>query len=265
MLLDKLIAVLRRDLLTALRYRAGFWLYVLGLLAELAGFFYLARAIGPGFRPDGVEYYPFLLIGTALYGFLFAGVNACVSTIHDAQVTGTMEVLMTTSTPAPLLMFLSVFSTFALRTLDLFFYVAAGFLLFGVSPQGMNVVGGLLVYLFTLAIALSFGVLAATIQVAVQKGRGAVVLLASAGGFLSGMAFPVSSLPRSLQDLAALFPLTHSLRAMRMALLQGASLSEMGEPLAVLALFSVLLLPASLLLFARALRHARLQGTLSFY
>ncbi|MGH9509364.1 MAG: hypothetical protein ACRD2M_05465, partial [Terriglobales bacterium] len=77
-LLDKLLIVSRRDLLTALRYRTGFWLMLFGLIAELAASFYLAQAIGPSFQPDGVEYYSFLLVGTALFGFLVAGVSVSV-------------------------------------------------------------------------------------------------------------------------------------------------------------------------------------------
>ncbi len=46
-LLDKTAAILRRDLLTAIRYRTGFLITVAGAAAELAAFYYLARAIGP--------------------------------------------------------------------------------------------------------------------------------------------------------------------------------------------------------------------------
>ena len=90
-LLDKLWIVSRRDLLTAVRYRLGFGLLAIGLLADLAAFYYLARAIGPQFRPDGVAYYQFLVVGTALFGFLIAGVNGCVTTVRDAQLTRSEE------------------------------------------------------------------------------------------------------------------------------------------------------------------------------
>ncbi|MFY9673442.1 MAG: hypothetical protein WAK13_03275, partial [Terriglobales bacterium] len=65
-LIDKLAVILRRDLLTALRHRSGFVVTLVGLFTELTAFYYLSRAIGPGFRPDGVAYFPFLLVGTGL-------------------------------------------------------------------------------------------------------------------------------------------------------------------------------------------------------
>lgn len=49
-LLDKLAVILRRDLLTALRHRSGFAITLVGLFTELTAFYYLSRAIGPGFR-----------------------------------------------------------------------------------------------------------------------------------------------------------------------------------------------------------------------
>ncbi len=265
LLLDKLVVISRRDLLTALRYRLGFVVQAVSAVAELGAFFFLARAVGPGFRPEGMEYYQFLLVGTALNGFLVGGIAGCVNTIRDAQLTGTMEVLMTASTPAPVIVFLSTFSTFAGRTLHMLFYLTAGFLLFQVAPEQTNLPGCLLIYALTLAIAVAAGVAAAALQVVTQKGGGAVILLTSLGWFLSGAVFPVDVLPAPLHDLSQFYPLTHSLRGMRLALLRGASFSELAEPIAALALFCALLLPTSFYLFSLALRRARQNGSLSFY
>src|SRR6201987_5736302 len=97
-LLDKTAVIMRRDLLTAMRYRTGFLLGGAGAITELLAFYYLSRAIGPGFRPEGIEYFPFVLVGTGFYTFLVMGVNAFLTSVRDAQQAGTLEVLMTTST-----------------------------------------------------------------------------------------------------------------------------------------------------------------------
>jgi hypothetical protein len=52
---------------------------------------------------------------------------------------------------------------------------------------------------------------------------------------------------------------------MRMALLEGASLAALEPEIMVLSIFSLTLLPLSLLIFSRTLKRARLLGTLSFY
>ena len=263
-LLDKLLAIWRRDLLIALRYRTGFWMPVLALLAEMVAFYYLARAIGPGFRPEGMDYFPFLLIGTGFYGFFVVGISAFVSAVHDAQVSGTMEVLMTTSTPAPFIVFLTAASVFVERTLYLALYLGLGLWLFRV-PLHLNLAGCVVVFLLSLAVAVALGIAAAAVQVTLQKGSAVVWLFSSIAWLLTGMTFPVDVLPLPLQKLAALIPVTHSLDGLRMAMVKGAGWADLEAPIVTLAVFAVLLLPLSLWLFARALQRARIQGTLSFY
>ena len=129
-ILGKLSAILRRDLLTAIRHRTGFAFTGLGLLTQLAAFYFLSRAIGPGFRPDGVEYFPFLLVGTGVYTFFVMTTQAFLSTVQEAQQTGTMEVLMTTSTPPAQLVVLSSISACAGNLVSLVLYLVAGVALF---------------------------------------------------------------------------------------------------------------------------------------
>jgi ABC-2 type transport system permease protein len=262
--LDKTSAIVRRDLLTAIRYRTGFLITAAGAAAELAAFYYLSRAIGPGFRPDGVDYFPFLLVGTGFYTFLVMGINAFLVIVQEAQQTGTLEILMTTSTPAPVLVFLSAISAFAGNTVQLLFYLGAGLLLFG-APLHANILGCVVIFALSLTIAAAIGILAAALQLAIQKGSALVWLLGSGAWFMTGTLFPVATLPKPLRVLAQLIPITHSLDGMRMALLQGANWSALAGEIGILALFSLALLPFSLLVFSYTLRRARLQGTLSFY
>jgi ABC-2 type transport system permease protein len=264
-LLDKMAAIARRDLLTAIRYRTGFLITAAGAVAELAAFYYLSRAVGPGFRPEGVDYFLFLLVGTGFYTFLVMGINAFLVIVQEAQQTGTLEVLMTTSTPAPVLVFLSAMSAFAGNTVQLLFYLGAGLLLFGAPLQNPNVLGCIVIFALSLVIAVAIGILAAALQLAIQKGSALVWLLGSGVWFMTGTLFPVATLPKPLRVVSELIPITHSLDGMRLALLQGASLSGLGSEIGILALFCLVLLPFSLLVFSYTLRRARLEGTLSFY
>src|SRR2546428_1525423 len=194
-LLDKMAAILRRDLLSALRYRNGFLLTAFASAAELASFYFLARAIGPGFRPEGVEYFPFLLVGTGFYTFLVMGINSFLHIVQEAQQTGTLEILMTTSTPAPVLIFLSAMSAFAGNTVQLLVYLGGGLLLAGSLPQSPNVAGCIVIFGFSLVIAVAIGILAAALQLAIQKGSAVVWLLGFGIWFMTGTLFPVSTLP----------------------------------------------------------------------
>ena len=264
-LLDKMSAIARRDLLTAIRYRTGFLITAAGALAELAAFYYLSRAVGPGFRPDGVDYFPFLIVGTGFYTFLVMGINSFLHIVQEAQQTGTLEILMTTSTPAPVLVFLSAMSAFAGNAVQLALYLGAGLLLAGSLPQSPNIPGCIVIFGLSLVIAVAIGILAAALQLAIQKGSALVWLLGSGVWFMTGTLFPVNTLPKPLRALADVIPITHCLRAMRLALLQGAGFSLLLPEIAVLAFFSCILLPTSLLIFPYTVHRARLEGTLSFY
>src|SRR5712671_7122233 len=262
--LSKLHAILRRDLLTAIRHRSGFVITAFGLLMELAAFYYLSRAIGPGFRPDGVEYFPFLLVGTGVYTFFVMSTQAFLSAVQEAQQTGTMEVLMTTSTPPAQLVVLSSVSAFAGNLINLVAYLVVGTAFFR-APIHANVISCLAVLILCIAIAMAAGIAAATIQIAFQKGSALLWLLSSGVWFLSGAMFPIESLPRPLMLVAHAIPLTYSVEGMRMALLQGQSVLAMAPTLGALAGFSLALLPLTLWGLSLSLRRARQNGTLSFY
>lgn len=263
-LFEKLAAIVRRDVLTAVRYRNGFLLGLVGTFAEMLAFFYLARAVGPAFRPEGVGFFPFLVVGVGFYTFLISGVQAFLSTVQEAQQTGTIEVLLTTSTPAPVLIFLSAFSAFAGKAGKLVFDLAVGLIVFGVVLPHPNLPGAVVIFLLSLAVAVALGVLAAALQIALQKGS-AVIWLLSAVGFLTGMLFPVSALPLPLRVAAWLIPITHSLSGMRGALLVGQSTGQLFPEVLWLSVAALILLPTSLIILSWVLRRGRLLGTLSFY
>src|SRR5277367_4669158 len=168
MTLDKLYAVLRRDLLTAIRHRSGFVFTLIGVFTELAAFYFLSRAIGPGFRPGGLEYFPFLLVGTGVYTFFVMSAQAFLSSVQEAQQTGTLEVLMTSSTAPAELVILSSISAFAGNLINLLVYLFAGVAVFRASIHA-NLFSCAAVLILSLAIALALGIVAATLQVAFQK------------------------------------------------------------------------------------------------
>jgi len=257
---------MRRDLLTALRYRSSFLMGAIAVLAELAAFFYLSRSIGPSFRPQGMGYFPFLLAGTGLYTFLMMGISSFVTSVQEAQQTGTLEVLMTSSTPPAMLVFLSAISAFARNGVRLLFYCAAGLLLLSEGNLGVpNFAGCALVLIFSFVIAAAIGMAAAALQLSTQKGSAAMWLFGSVAWFMTGTLFPVQSLPRPLLRLAELIPVTHCLDALRLALFQSGNTAALGREILVLAAFSLTILPLSLVFFSWTLRRARLEGMLSAY
>jgi ABC-2 type transport system permease protein len=262
--LDKLRAILRRDLLTAIRHRSGFVVTLVGVFTELAAFYFLSRAIGPAFRPSGIDYFPFLMVGTGIYTFFVMSAQAFLSTVQEAQQTGTLEVLMTTSTAPAELVILSSISAFMGNLVNLSVYLVAGVTVFRASIHP-NFLSCLVVLICAMAIALALGIFAASLQISFQKGSALLWMLGSGLWFLSGTMFPIQSLPRPLELLARAIPLTYAIDGMRQALLEGRSLIAMASTLAILAGCTVVLLPLALASLSLSLRRARQNGTLSFY
>jgi ABC-2 type transport system permease protein len=190
--------------------------------------------------------------------------QAFLSAVQEAQQTGTLEVLMTTSTPPAELVILSAISAFAGNLVNLLIYLFAGVAVFRAAIHA-NFFSCALVLVLSVAIALALGIAAATLQVAFQKGAALLWLLSSGVWFLSGAMFPVQSLPRPLELLARAVPLTYAIDGMREALLEGRSVMAMAPILAALAGFAVVMLPLALAALSLSLRRARQNGTLSFY
>lgn len=264
-LLTKLHAIWRRDLLTVTRSSAGFGMVVFSVSVELATFYYLARSVGPGFRPQGFDYFWYLLIGTAFFDLLITSVRALVQNIREAQISGIMEVLMTTSTPSAQVIVLQTLSSLIGNVIRATAYVTIGILISQADLPAPNVLGSLAVLALAILLAVAIGLVAAGMQLWLQKGDSAVALIGIVTGLFSGVLFPISVLPPMLRILAEANPFSHALFAFRMTLLQGASLRALQEPLIVLLIWSVALFPFGLWLFSFAMRRARATGSLAYY
>lgn len=79
---------------------------------------------------------------------------------------------------------------------------------------------------------------------------------------VSGVYYSVETLPGWLATVSHLSPATYLLESMRGALIEGSSLSDEAGNLVMLALFSVLLIPASVAVFSAAERWAKRTGRL---
>jgi ABC-2 type transport system permease protein len=172
---------------------------------------------------------------------------------------------MTTSTRPAILIFLSAVSAFSISTVQLVLYISGGLVLFPMGAAHPNFAASAAIFVLSLAVAVSIGILAGAMQIATQRGGALLTLVGSTTWFLTGALFPVSVLPAPLRAISYFIPITHCLQGMRMALLQGASLWNVRGELAPLAIFVAVLLPLSLIVFAHALKQARWRGTLSYY
>ncbi len=265
--LQKIFAFLRRDLAIARAYHGAFIMELLQALFGVATFYYLSRFVGsPELSqalPQGGNYFAFALIGFAFFDYLSVALDAFDTSIEEARQNRTLEALLVTQTPLPVILAGSAAFPFALLALRTAVYLAWGMLLFGFSPHSANWFGAILVLLASILAFAGLGVLSASYLILFKRGNPAKWVVLGVSGLLGGMMYPVAVLPRPLQFLARLIPVKYSLEGARAALLGGAGLRELWPALGALLLFAAILLPLSFFCFSWALRRTKVTGTLT--
>ncbi|MEJ2352528.1 MAG: ABC transporter permease, partial [Anaerolineales bacterium] len=185
--------------------------------------------------------------------------------LRQAQTTGTLEAMLTTPTALSTIILSSSLWSYLLTTLRVLVYLLIGDLFLKVNLGGGNYLGALIVLILTIISFSSLGIIAASFIMVLKRGDPITWLFNATSSFLGGIYYPVTILPGWLQFFSYLLPVTYALRAMRLALLQGASTATILSDILVLAVFSAILMPASLLAFRFAVRRARVDGSLSQY
>ena len=265
----KILAFLKRDYLINVSYRFSFLLKAIAILAYIATFYYIAKIFGKAATPHlelyGGEYFPFVLIGIAFSDFLFMGLSTFSHAIRDEQMIGTLGALLISPTRISNILLGSSIWEFTLASTRVLIYLILGITIFGVhiNISGLFVT---LIVLFLSAVSFSgMGIIAASFIMIFKKGEPISWIFVGGSSLLSGVYYPISVLPPILQKLSWLFPMTYSLDAIRLALLGKYSLKILLPDILALAVFSLILLPLSIMIFKYSVKKAKRDGTLLQY
>jgi ABC-2 type transport system permease protein len=263
----KFAAFFARDFAIARGYRGALLLEMIEALLGVATFYYLARFVeSPELSralPDGSNYFAFALVGFAFFDYLSVSFTAFDSSIEEARQNRTLEALLVTQTPLPVILAGSAIYPFTALALRTCVYLAWGALLFDFSPRAANWPGAVAILLASILAFTGLGIMSAGYSILFKRGNPAKWLVLGISGLVGGMMYPISVLPGPLRFLARLIPVTYSLEGMRAALLVGAGWRQLWPALAALLLFAAILIPLSFLVFAWALRRTKVTGTLT--
>ncbi len=266
--LAKVGAIFRRDVLVALSYPGNFALSWLGILIDVVVAWYIGQLIPPSrsFDPSGtvaVGYFQYLAVNSAFVRFQTAALNSFAESIRDAQLTGTLEIVLSTPTQLPTLILSSAVWSFAYTIMQTTVYLAVA-VAFGLNLSHVNALTTVVFLILTVGAVSPLGVLAAALSMVIKK-TGPVEWLSTASASLfGGMYLPVSRMPVVFQAVAWLLPITHSLNGFRAAA-RGVPLSGVASDAIWLLVASLLLMPFSLWIFAKSVGKARVDGTLAMY
>jgi ABC-2 type transport system permease protein len=265
--LRKLAAFFWRDFAIARGYRGALLLETLEALFGVATYYYLSRFVdSPELAralPAGSNYFAFALVGLAFFDYLNVSIDAFDNSLEEARQNRTLEALLVTQTPLPMILVGSAIYPFTALALRTCVYLGWAILLFGFVPRSANWPGAIAVLIASVLAFAGLGILSASYQILFKRGNPAKWIVLGISGLFGGMMYPVSVLPGPLQTVARLIPMTYSLEGMRAALLEGAGWARIGSSILALLVFAAILLPSSFMVFAWALRRTKVTGTLT--
>ncbi len=256
----KVRAFLKRDVATDVSYKLSFAFEAAHVVITVAAFFFFAQLVGTA-RPDGYASFPFILVGMTVNAYMTTCLVCFSQTIKGSQVGGTLKAILATPTSPSAFLVCSSTYPFLRASIDAFVYIGAG-VLFGLSLFAMNLAAAALVLVLSLLAFSSIGILSASFVLVFKRGDPLLWLFGSGSWLLGGVLYPTDLLPAALRRLSDLLPITHAVNGMRAAVLAGASPAAIGGELLWLAAFALVAVPASLLVFALGVEHARRAGTL---
>jgi ABC-2 type transport system permease protein len=262
-------AFLVRDYYVETSYRLSFLFTIGGVVVRALVFFFLSEfietATGGLLGEYGGDYFSFVIIGIALGGYFSTGLSSFANALRQSQTTGTLEAMILTPTPVSWLIIGSAAWSYVYTTFRVLVYLVVGALFLGLDLSRANYAAALVVLLLSIVSFASLGILAASLIMVIKRGNPITAVFGNVSNLIGGVFYPVAILPTWLQAIAHLLPITYALRAMRGALLAGATWDQLGPDLLALALFCLVLLPLSLWVFRYAVDRARAEGTLAHY
>jgi len=269
MLLHQWRALLRRDVQLASASPLVVAWQVGAVVLAAPTLFYLGRLIrpaaSPALQPFGGDYFAFVILGVGLFGFLSAAMVGAGAAVRQEQVIGTLEIMLAAPVSAPVLVLgLSLWHLVTAGGQALL-YLILGVAVFGLGVAGANAAATVVTLSLALVIYAALGVLAAAFVLLFRHPDPVTGILTGISALLSGVFYPTRVLPPVLERLAQVIPLTHALRALRLAILQGYGPGMLRQELLALVVFAALLVPLAGLGLRLAVRHARDAGTLAAY
>lgn len=262
-------AFLIRDFRIETSYRFAFALQLLNILLSVGVFYFISLLVGPSAAPYlsryGGDYFSFVIIGIAFAGYFGVGLSSFSSKLRQSQVSGTLEAMLTSPTKLSAIIVSSSLWEYLMTTIRVLVYLVVGALVMGATFGQGNLISAIIVLILTIITFSSLGIISASFVMVLKRGDPIAWLFNAVSTFLGGVYYPITILPEGLQWLAKLIPVTYALDAMRLALLQSATLSEIFPQILALCVFSVILLPSSLFAFRYAVQRAKIEGSLTHY
>jgi len=266
LVLTSAVAFVKRELATYASYRAKLALGLASLVLSLVTFSFVGRVVagaGSGFVTQyGMSYSSFAVVGIFVHSLAVSGLHSFRSAVRREQLQGTLELLLTTRLPSPVLVVLAGAGELAITVLGGAALMAGGAALIGLDLKlSPSLAGALVLYLLVMC---GVGLASAGVIMVSKEGEPVSWAVSGAAGLLGGVYFPVDMLPGWLQAGARVLPTTHALAVARYGA-QGTSAPGFAGSLSFLAVSATASLIVGFAVLEWGCRRARIAGTLGHY
>ena len=212
---------------------------------------------------QGKDQVLYLVVGALLWGFLSVLFHEVAQAVAYERWEDTIE--FTFSAPIHRMTYLVGNAMFAavyglIRSLVLLVVVVA---IFKLDIGGANLLGAGAVLMASTFSFIGLGLMAATLPlISLERGAQATNIFQALLLLVSGVYYEIEVLPNWLQPLARISPATYTLRAIRAALLGGASFGELLPDILLILGIGAILVPLGFWVFRLGEKYARINGKL---
>jgi ABC-2 type transport system permease protein len=253
-----------RDWLTFASYRTQLISITLGMFTTLAIYHFISQLIKVTAFPTPEDYFAFLVVGMVIFQVLQSTMGVA-GALRGELVAGTFErILLSPFGAVRAIISMMVFPFVMSILTSLILLVLAG-IVFGVEFRWSTAALAIPIAAFGTGVFTSFGLLFAATVLVFKRAAGGLGFVVTLITLTSGVYFPVTLLPEWMQWFSDIQPFTAAVDLLRNVLV-GVQLEEpVGVELAKMAVWIVLMLPASVAALHLGLRWAQKRGTIVEY
>jgi ABC-2 type transport system permease protein len=260
-----LLSFIKRDILITLSYKFNLALQAVKIALSLLMFYFIGETFGTAMSTHlgkyGGSYFSFVLIGYAVSIYISAGLDAISSDVRSAQVEGTLEALLCTPSSIYSILIGNSLWTFISAFIQSIVLIIFGVLFLGLKFSILIAIKSSSILILTLIIFIIIGMLSASFIMIFKRGDPIKLLLGTSSYFIGGIVFPVEVLPRPIQLLSEIIPITHSIKILRELFLTDNHTNYLNAVIK-LAIFICIISPISIALFRYAVSISKKNGSL---
>lgn len=265
-IIAKVQAFILKDFIIESSYKLAFILKLVSSIFPIVSIYFVGKMVKmENISSNGTSYFSFALIGVAFIRYFQVAVDSFSESIKRAQMAGCLEAILSSQTNSKTIVLMSSIYSFISAGFHLIIIFIVAIFLFDFEIANVNYLSTFIVIILSLFVFVSLGIFSAAGTIMFKQGEPFGWIFGIMSGLLGGVLFPVELMPNWLQYISYLVPIKYSLDALRMSILNGASIQMLTEVLSILLLIALIIFPLSLMIFQYAVDTGKKNGTLIQY